>query len=87
MVDMGVGENYSIEIRDRQREFSVFLGRFATSSLKHPAIECNRVPIHMEKVARACNLPGRSYKRYLQCLLPLVARATREEYRQSLLVL
>ena len=74
MVDVGVGQNNRVEIGDRERESPVFFGGFLAFSLKHPAVESDRVTVYMEEVARARDFPGGAYEGYLQTVSLLLPR-------------
>ena len=68
MIDVCVREHDSIEILDRNWKGFVFLRRLTALSLKHPAVESDRMPIDVQQVTRPGNLTGRADERDLQLL-------------------
>jgi hypothetical protein len=86
VIDVCVREHDSIEILDWNGKGSVFLGSLTAFSLKHPAVERNRVPVDVQQMTRPGDFAGRADKRNLQ-VLPLGGCAARKKYRQPRIVL
>jgi hypothetical protein len=63
---MRVRENYGIDFGYWRGKSSIFFFRFAALSLKHPAVECDCMAVHVQQVTRARDLPGRASERNLQ---------------------
>ena len=65
MIDVGMGEDYGIELFDRKRQPPVFFRRLLSSALKHSAIERDSAAVHAQEVAGARDFAGRAYESQL----------------------
>ena len=68
MIYVCVGENNCVEIFDRQRKVPVLVSRVLALSLKHPAIERDRISVYVQQVAGTGDFPCCPDERYLQML-------------------
>ncbi len=66
MVDVRVGENDGVELRDRYGKLAVLLRRLLALPLEHPAVERDGVTVDAKQVARARDFPGGTRKSDLQ---------------------
>ena len=51
MVDVGMGQNDGIELTYRKRKLTILFGGFLAPSLKHSAVEGDRISVYVQKVA------------------------------------
>jgi hypothetical protein len=70
MVDMRVGQDDRVEILDWERQLAILVSRFLPAALKHAAVQRYRMPVYPKQMARAGNLPRRTYKSYFQADQP-----------------
>src|SRR4030088_1333907 len=66
VIDMRVRENDRVEVLDRYRKLSVLVRRILSLSLKHSAVERNRVSVYMQQVTGTGHFSCCADKRYLQ---------------------
>ena len=72
MIDVCVRQHDGIQLFDRVWQLSILLSGFLASSLKHPAVERDRIAVDVEQMTRAGDLTRGSDKRYLQTAILLL---------------